>query len=238
MHLRCQGQGQPTVIFEAGMGDTLDTWMSIQPVVAKETRTCSYDRAGLGESASAPEPRLIGEMVDDLHRLLEIAGIVGPYIMVGHSFGAQIVRLFASRHTNDVVGMILIDPSHEDKYVRFEKVLTEDLIIRQNNYVADPMRNSERVDLLRSRFEMHEAIKILPVPLTIFTRGLPDPTSSIWPSVQLQEIEGKLQEETLAISSFPSRRIVATASGHFIHRDQPELIIAAIGEVIKTTRTL
>lgn len=237
VHMRCLGHGQPTVIFEAGMGDTIDTWTRIQPIIAWETRTFSYDRAGLGASELAPQPRVVGEMVNDLCRLLELEGIGGPYLMVGHSFGAQLVRLFAARHTKDVVGMILIDPSHEDKYARFEKVLTEGLIIRQNNFVADPTRNTERIDLLRSWAEMREAAKILAVPLVILTRGLPDPPSSVWPSGHIQEIEAELQEETLAISSWPGRRrVIATESGHFIQHDQPDLVIAAIKEVINLVR--
>jgi pimeloyl-ACP methyl ester carboxylesterase len=239
LNLRCIGKGQPTVIFEAGMGDTIDTWTRVQPIIAQETCTVSYDRAGLGESEPVPQPRVVSELVNDLCGLLELEGIRGPYIMVGHSFGAQLARLFATRQITPVVGMILIDPSHEDKYARFEQVLTEDLIIRQNNFVADPTRNPEGIDLLRSRAELRKAAKVLAVPMVILTRGLPDPPSSIWPSAQIQEIEAELQEETLAFSSWPGcRRIIATESGHFIHHDQPDLVIAAIKDVINLVREI
>lgn len=233
LHLCCQGAGQPTVILEAGLGDTGATWAAIQPILAQETRVCSYDRAGLGNSDPAPRPRSLTGVVADLRQLLEAAGIAGPYILVGHSLGGQIVRLFAACHPAEVVGFVLIDPSHEDKYARFEHVLRAELIARQNAYLADPTRNSEQIDLLRSREEMHITRRVLPVPLIILTRGQPDPPSLIWPSAALQTLEEELQEETLAVSSWPERyRIRAMESGHFIHHDQPDLVIDAIREVI------
>ncbi len=174
------------MILEAGMGDTLATWAAILPILAQETQVCSYDRAGLGESDPAPTPRSIGGMVADLQNLLDRVEIAGPYLLVGHSFGAQIVRLFAARHPDAVAGLILIDPSHEDKYARFEQVLMAELITRQNAYLADPTRNSEKIDLLHARVEMQDTHCRLPVPLIILTRGQPDPPSPVWPTVPIQ----------------------------------------------------
>lgn len=239
LHIHCQGQGQPAVILEAGMGDTLATWAAILPILAQETQVCSYDRAGLGESDPVPTPRSIGGMVADLQNLLDRVEIAGPYLLVGHSFGAQIVRLFAARHPDAVAGLILIDPSHEDKYARFEQVLTAALITRQNAYLADPSRNSEAIDLLYSRTGMQDTHRSLPVPLIILTRGQPDPPSPVWPTVPIQALEEELQEETLTFSSWRGRqRITATGSGHYIHHNQPELVIAAIREVITAYQVL
>ncbi|MDQ2807075.1 MAG: alpha/beta hydrolase [Chloroflexota bacterium] len=230
LHLICTGSGRPTVVLEAGLGDTAATWAKVQPVLEQFTAVCSYDRAGLGQSESAPTPRTVRNLMADLRALLCNALLVGPFILVGHSYGGQIIRLFAAQYPADVLGLVLVDPSHEDKYDRFESVLSPDLITRQNQFLADPTRNSEGIDLLTSRTQM-QAARLLPQPLIVLTRGLPDAPSPVWPSAALQGIERELQGE-LARLSPQGRQIMAAASGHFIHHDQPDLVIAAVREIL------
>ena len=92
MHLYCAGEGSPTVILEAGLNDFYVSWTKVQPEVAKTTRVCSYDRAGLGWSEASPNPRASDVMAEELHVLLNNAGIAPPYVLVGHSFGGINVR--------------------------------------------------------------------------------------------------------------------------------------------------
>lgn len=114
LNLYCVGEGSPTVVFDAGLGGDTASWDTVQPAVAQKTRTCSYDRAGLGFSDPATRPGTSANIVDDLQRLLTAAGIKPPYILVGHSYGGLNVRLYAYDHPAEVVGMVLVDPSHED----------------------------------------------------------------------------------------------------------------------------
>lgn len=116
LHLYCQGQGSPTVIMETGQGGFGLSWALVQPEVAQTHRVCVYDRAGLGWSDPSPRPRTVEVMVDELHLLLANAGIPGPYVLVGHSLGGMIVRLYAHHYPQDVVGMVLVDSSHEDQF--------------------------------------------------------------------------------------------------------------------------
>jgi pimeloyl-ACP methyl ester carboxylesterase len=116
--LACQGEGSPTVVMEAAIGETGLLWSLVQPAVAKRTRACVYDRAGLGWSDPSPEPRTAAVMVQELHRLLGTAGIPGPYVLVGHSFGGLLVRLYAARHPQEVAGLVLVDSAHEEQYRR------------------------------------------------------------------------------------------------------------------------
>lgn len=118
LHINCMGEGSPTVIMESGLGGSSLDWSLVQPRVAKFTRVCTYDRAGFGWSDPGPKPRTSQQIVKELHMLLVNADIEGPYVLVGHSLGGLHVRLYATQYPDDVVGMVLVDASHEDQRAR------------------------------------------------------------------------------------------------------------------------
>jgi len=118
MHIDCTGEGSPTVILDSGLCDTYLSWLKVQPQVAKFTRVCSYDRAGLGYSESSSQPRTSKVIATELHALLQAAGIAPPYVLVGHSLGGFNVRLYASLYRSDVAGMVLVDSSHPAQFSR------------------------------------------------------------------------------------------------------------------------
>jgi pimeloyl-ACP methyl ester carboxylesterase len=114
LHLNCIGQGTPTVVMDAGGGAPSITWGLVPQKIAEFTRVCTYDRAGLGWSdPNLRTPRTSQQSVDELHTLLTKAGIKPPYILVGHSLGGANMRLYASQYPEDVVGLVLVDSSHE-----------------------------------------------------------------------------------------------------------------------------
>jgi pimeloyl-ACP methyl ester carboxylesterase len=115
MHINCTGQGSPTVILAAGTADFSTTWAYVQPEIAKLTRVCAYDRAGLGWSEPSPLPRTAGNTVTELHTLLFNAKIPAPYVLVGHSLGGLHMRLYAHNYPDEVAGLILVDALHEDQ---------------------------------------------------------------------------------------------------------------------------
>jgi pimeloyl-ACP methyl ester carboxylesterase len=121
LHLDCRGTGQPTVIMDAGLGDSSVTWALVQPEVATFTRVCSYDRPGYGWSDEANDsdaPRDSASVGRQLHQLLDHAGISGPYLLVGHSFGGMNQLVFRSLYPQQVVGIVLVDSSHPDQFNR------------------------------------------------------------------------------------------------------------------------
>ncbi|MBS0374635.1 MAG: alpha/beta hydrolase [Proteobacteria bacterium] len=122
LNLLCEGTGSPTVILEAGAGGSTLDWRRVQPPLARTTRVCSYDRAGLGFSEPGPLPRDAGAVVADLEALLRAAALAPPYVLVGHSLGSYFVRLYADRHLADVAGLVLVDPSVEFQDERFAEV--------------------------------------------------------------------------------------------------------------------
>ena len=115
LNLYCVGAGSPIVILEAGLGGDAYDWRAVHYNMAKLTRVCAYDRAGLGRSSPGPLPRDTKSEVSDLEALVGAARIRAPYVLVGHSMGGYNVRLFASRHPNDIAGMVLVDPSVENQ---------------------------------------------------------------------------------------------------------------------------
>ena len=112
LHLHSKGEGSPVVILDAGMASTSLSWAFIQDELAKFTHVCSYDRAGLGWSEPGPKPRTTAQILAELRALLQKSGIPPPYVLVGHSFGAFTVRLFAALHPNEVAGLVFIDGLH------------------------------------------------------------------------------------------------------------------------------
>jgi pimeloyl-ACP methyl ester carboxylesterase len=118
MHINCVGRGSPTVILESGLGNMSADWANIQPEVAKTTRVCAYDRAGTGWSEPGPTPRDPKQIAHELHTLLGKAGIDGPYVLVGQSFGGLYVRMYADLYPKEIAGMLLVDSSHPDMWTR------------------------------------------------------------------------------------------------------------------------
>jgi pimeloyl-ACP methyl ester carboxylesterase len=114
LNIYCAGTGSPTVVFDSGLGEKTANWGLIQPVIAKHTRACSYDRAGLGFSDPPNRPSTSANMVNDLHRLLHAAGVPPRYILVGHSLGGMNIKLYAETYISEVAGLVFVDPSHED----------------------------------------------------------------------------------------------------------------------------
>src|SRR3990172_8508391 len=131
LHLYCTGEGNPTVILEAGASSPSLVWFLVQEKVAEFTRVCSYDRPGFGWSEATSAPLSIDQMAANLHQLLETAGIPGPYILIGHSAGGVYIRSFARQYPSEVQGMVLVDSSHESQDLRFPAKF-KDYSARQN----------------------------------------------------------------------------------------------------------
>lgn len=119
LNLRCVGRGAPVVLLEGGFAATSLAWGQVQSGIARTHRVCSYDRAGYGFSDPGPFPRDGAAVARDLDRALRVAHIDGPYVLVGHSAGALYMRLFLNRRPQDVVGMVLVEPSIEHQDRRF-----------------------------------------------------------------------------------------------------------------------
>jgi pimeloyl-ACP methyl ester carboxylesterase len=221
------GEGKPTVILDAGMGSSSGDWLKIQPVVASFTRVFSYDRAGLGRSEKAPIPRTCKDFVSDLRIFLSAANLHPPYILIAHSWSGINARWFASQYPDEIVGMVLIDAVHENKYEQFAKILSDEHAKRMWASLRDPSKNDENIDRIASIEQVHNAKCTFDFPLIVLTRATD--------SDEMNIIETSLQAEFLKLS-FESKQYVSKYDDHFIQNSEPELVIYSIRQLVDSVR--
>ena len=117
LHIHAIGDRRPVVVFDAALGGSSISWTFVHKPVSEFARAVAYDRAGFGWSDAGPMPRTAGRVADELHVLLERAGEPPPYLLVGHSFGGLVMRIFAARYRHDVAAMVLVDPAHPEDWL-------------------------------------------------------------------------------------------------------------------------
>lgn len=147
LHLWCQGSGSPTVVLSAGSGDYSFDWEPVMEGLRGQVRVCSYDRAGFAWSAAGPIPRTMAQEAFEVRSALRRAGEEGPYVLVGHSLGGLVARVFAHDYPADVAGLVLVDPTHEDtklmyqgRIVRVRDSARPVAVPRPTTYAASPPR--------------------------------------------------------------------------------------------------
>jgi len=122
LHIMAVGQGTPAVVVITALGSPGSEWLGAQRAIAQKTEVCLYDRAGLGWSDSPPRRRSAVAMAGELHALLHGAGTMPPYVLVGHSMGGLVARVFIQLYPDEVAGLALIDSSHPGQKSRLPKL--------------------------------------------------------------------------------------------------------------------
>ena len=113
LHTHCIGSGSPVVLLEAGIAASSLSWSLVQSEIARFTRVCGYDRAGFAWSEAASCPRTFEQIITELTRVLAHVAPGQQLVLVGHSFGSFVIRAYAERHPEKVVGLVLVDPPTE-----------------------------------------------------------------------------------------------------------------------------
>src|SRR5215210_3153257 len=138
LHINCVGQGSPTVVLDAGSGAFSAQWVRVQQEVSGITRVCAYDRAGMGWSEMGPEPRDAKQISSELHTLLKGAGIKGPYVLVGHSFGGMYMQTYAARYPYEVAGVVLVDSSTDPDQFSHQPVTQDSYEPQKQRFAVVP----------------------------------------------------------------------------------------------------
>jgi len=284
LHVVRAGEGRPLVLFEAGIAASSLSWTRVMPAVAAFTRVCAYDRAGLGWSDRARTPRTVDRMVAELRGVLAQVAPPGPAVLVGHSFGAFLVLVYAARYPADVAGVVLVDPptewqdlggqrahlvrrgiqaSHIGGALARVGVVRACLALLTGGAPGVP-RNFVRVlgpralrtlehlvgEVRKLPPETHPAVQALWCEPKCF-RGMAehlgalgimgDAAGAVTSLADLplaivsgsdQPIDNLAKHAALARLSARGTHIVAAKSGHWIHLDEPEVVVQAIREMI------
>jgi pimeloyl-ACP methyl ester carboxylesterase len=264
LHINCTGKGSPTVVIESGWGDMSASWAWVQPEIAKTTRVCAYDRAGMGWSEASSEPRAAREYAKELHTLLEKANEPGPYVLVGHSMGGFTVRVYAHDYPADVSGLVMVDvqdlPSSD--------TATPQPAAKPNGASLPALigRTLARIGLVRllagplgAIQELPEGVKQAYTAYSVTPRntqtlveefmGMSEGGAQARAVTSLgalpltvlsrgkdQDANHTAAQTSLLQLSTKSQQIFADQSGHRIMIDQPEAAVAAIVKMVEMVR--
>ena len=246
LFLRCAGEGSPTIILEAGGQDDSDTWGPADgrpffDQLQQLSRTCAYDRANMGRSDPAPGPRYAQDSADDLAALLAAAEVPGPYLLVGSSWGGNIVAAYAADHPEDVAGMVLLDaayPSTEPGMDATQANLPPEewaAIVAAEKW--DNPQNLEHVDIRASIDPIAAKMDRIPdVPITAVTATLPSDCPPDWPCEEILRDEAVLQAQWAELS--PHGRQVLVETGHVMYVEDPEAIVEIIADTLEDIRNM
>jgi pimeloyl-ACP methyl ester carboxylesterase len=254
LHLWCTGDGAPAVILDAGLGGTSAGWGFVQPDVARFTRVCSYDRAGMGYSDSGPSPRTARRIAKELAELLAGSGIAGPVVLVGESIAGFNARMFASDHPEHAAGLVLVDASHEDDahevpgIARFVPLLSTIGVFRLLGVsfgqpiesLAPSVRQYARATMFRASGYQAAADEIIHTRETISEvkgsrRRLTIPVLVVTGAGGADENWRRLQQDQASLSE-RGCLITAQQSGHVVAIDQPQVVVDAIRTVVEIVR--
>lgn len=231
LHMLVAGRGGPVVVLESGLGDTISSWEKVQPEVAKFARVVAYDRAGLGRSDPAlTEPRTTAQIARELRTALHKAKLPPPYVLVGHSMGGFHVRLFAHQFPKEVAGLVLVDPSAEDWNDLLEAQFPDEyakMMAWRTRDHPEGMKK-ELATWETSKKEARAARPLPDVPVVLFTglKGNPGGTGII------------LKLHTEWLQNIPrATHIVTEKSGHYLHTNEPELVVNAISNIVAGARS-
>ena len=235
-----QGTGNPVVVFEAGLGDSLDTWSPVLPAIAERTGVLAYSRAGLGRSDSGPADRSANQEVTELHELLTRLRVRTPIVLVCRSYGSVLSRLYVSRYPSAVAGLVIVEGTHEQQVKRWGMIDSTypaafrvffDSVLRTMppGAAAGETRETMRIQALGSVAGM----KPLPdIPIAVLTSMKSDPAAPyINGRPAGHEVWRELHDEWFR-QSHNGIHVETTKSGHDMQHDEPQLVIDAIRFVL------
>ena len=252
IHLKCEGNGTPVVVVDAGLGTPPAEdpgWLGIAGKIAPVTRVCLYDRAGLGSSDPAKaRPRTSKDAATDLHAALKAAHVEGPYLLVGHSIGGLHAQVFASLYPADTAGLVLVSSTHPDQSGTWLALLgpakpgEEKAVTEARTFIGtvqtDPAKNEEGLDITQSAAQARQLRTLGAKPVIVATHsprfrmvpGLSEPVA-----IRLEDGTQRLQKRFLALSTNAHQNIAATA-GHGLPHEDPAFVVANILQGVSAVR--
>ena len=241
LRLECEGSGQPTVLFDAGLGTGLGTWNGVRQEVKTIARACAYDRAGIGQSSQQGGTKTAEDVVEDLVALIRSAPIDTPMVYVGHSVSGFQLRLFAGIHRDLLAGEVYVDPSvphGPDEVLAVIPPKTDGEDPRLDGLRAtwtgwpEPGLTSEHYDIDGSEAEVDAVTSFGDLPVIVLTAG--DMGMTGYPEPTKSKVEAKWSElhERLARMSTRGKHVVIKNAAHSIQDWRPDTVVDAVRELV------
>ncbi len=244
--LTCEGSGTPTVVLIAGSRAPADiAWPETVDALSPLTRVCVFDRAGQGASDPQPRsPETAADIVADLHAALAAAGEAGPFVPVGWSFGGLVARLYASSYPDELAGLVLVEGSPigwntVDIAIGWFSSESEREDIRNSSSGLVPLVPSSPLDQITSEAQVVVAPPPPRVPTVAIVAGMIEVEVSEGGTVSWSDLDsvGTYYElQAGQARELGARIVIADQSGHLVPFDQPEVMIAAIEDVVEAVR--
>jgi len=228
--MKIAGAGTPTIVLAAGFGDRIESWGGFFNDAGSLSRVVAFDRAGLGKSDPGLEPRTFSRIATELHTLLQRANIPPPYILVGHSMGGAHIRAFASLFKDEVAGLVFIDPFTERVFSDLPAKERDAEFERQDAAMKDapPGTRAEwkfmKEEVLKNCPELQSFGSPPDVPTMVLVAERNRPPH--WAKSVIDQYGSWVANETEA------GMVVTADSGHYIHQDEPPLVLSAIKRVL------
>jgi pimeloyl-ACP methyl ester carboxylesterase len=228
LYVRCTGTGSPAVIMEGGDEDTSDSYSFAEPAVSKLTRTCVYDRANLGQSDPASGPRGLSDLVGDLERLVQVAKIPPPYVLVGTSGGGYITAGYAEAHPQQIAGLVFIDTAAPFRDPPQEIVEATDPSNPQN------IEKRDYLQVEKDAWAARERIGDIPVKIVTAKPSAAAIKESPYAS-ERRAIRNNVRDQKGWLVLSPRAKQILADTGHAVEEEDPELVIEAILDAVKET---
>lgn len=225
IHYQTGGIGSPAVVLEAGLGMGRSSFDPVFDGIAGHTRVFAYDRPGYGGSSATERPRTFEQVAEDLHRLLQTAGVAPPYVLAGHSLGGIYMVYYALKYTDDVAGVVLIDAPHPELYRRLQEMGVSSAMSEETYWTMPATMRREFDEILKAELTGD----LGDIPLTVITSGAAA-RNEYGPMVQAT------QRELVAMST-RGKHILADDASHLVVEDKPQLVISAILDAVNAART-
>lgn len=235
LHMMSLGEGEFTVIFESGFGSDLSHWRNVAAQISTKVKVVVYSRAGAGKSEPIENARTLLESTNELQQLIAKANLKPPFIFVGHSYGAHIIRTLAAQHPTEVAGLVFVEPANEKFFKRLkqlDKEKTESFLKVYEKMVPQKLQAESKILMAIDEKGVLPDFGPLPnVPAAILTSMVQEHPQFIIHSPEGKKIWRDLHTELFNQFTNASH-IVTINSGHDIALQEPELVIEAINNVI------
>lgn len=224
------GQGAPVVVFENGLGATLDWWAKVWPEVVAQSQSLAYNRAGYGHSEPSPQPRDGAHVVEELRALLRARQVTPPYVLVGHSLGGLYMQLFARKYPNEVAALVLVDSTHPDQVKGAGNPDSWPTWLKVAFRLATSDTAKQELAALDATGDV---VSSLPVDSSVPVLVLSALRAAGAPSALADDANRKRAD---IAQLYPGSTQVWVDSGHGIPLEKPEAVVKAIQEAVRTAR--